>query len=54
MINLDKPIISAINGVAVGAGLAVAFMADISIASEIDAHHRRASPPRRRAPAIMR
>jgi enoyl-CoA hydratase len=34
MINLEKPIISAINGVAVGAGLAVAFMADISIASE--------------------
>ncbi|HEY2524194.1 MAG TPA: enoyl-CoA hydratase/isomerase family protein, partial [Candidatus Binataceae bacterium] len=34
MINLDKPIISAINGVAVSAGLAVAFMADISIASE--------------------
>ncbi len=34
MLNLDKPIISAINGVAVGAGLAVAFMADISIASE--------------------
>jgi enoyl-CoA hydratase len=34
MINLDKPIISAINGVAVGAGLAVAFMADIPIASE--------------------
>src|SRR3984885_14011312 len=34
MINLDKPIISAINGVAVGAGLAVAFLADISIASE--------------------
>ena len=34
MINLDKPIISAINGVAVGAGLAVAFMADITIASE--------------------
>jgi enoyl-CoA hydratase/carnithine racemase len=34
MINLDKPIISAINGVAVGAGLAVALMADISIMSE--------------------
>jgi enoyl-CoA hydratase len=34
MINLDKPIISAINGVAVGAGLAVALLADISIAAE--------------------
>jgi enoyl-CoA hydratase len=34
MINLDKPIVSAINGVAVGAGLAVALLADISIASE--------------------
>src|SRR6185436_3397844 len=30
----DKPIVSAINGVAVGAGLAVALMADISIISE--------------------
>jgi len=34
MANLEKPIISAINGVAVGAGLAVALMADISIMSE--------------------
>src|SRR5213079_1072236 len=34
MINLDKPVVSAINGVAVGAGLVVAMMADISIMSE--------------------
>jgi enoyl-CoA hydratase len=34
IINLDKPVISAINGIAVGAGLAVALMADISVASE--------------------
>ena len=34
MINLDKPVISAINGVAVGAGLVVALMSDISIISE--------------------
>ncbi len=31
MVNCDKPIISAINGVAVGAGLVVALLADISI-----------------------
>ena len=34
ILNLDKPVVSAINGIAVGAGLAVALMADISIASE--------------------
>ncbi|MGH2834059.1 MAG: enoyl-CoA hydratase/isomerase family protein, partial [Solirubrobacteraceae bacterium] len=31
MLDCDKPIVSAINGTAVGAGLAVALMADISI-----------------------
>jgi enoyl-CoA hydratase len=34
MINLDKPVVSAINGVAVGAGLVVALMADVSVISE--------------------
>jgi len=34
MINLDKPVVSAINGVAVGAGLVVALMADVSIMAE--------------------
>lgn len=34
MLACDKPIISAINGVAVGAGLAVALLADISIIGE--------------------
>jgi enoyl-CoA hydratase len=34
MLDCEKPIISAINGTAVGAGLAVALMAEISIISE--------------------
>ena len=34
MIDCDTPIVSAINGVAVGAGLAVALMADVSIIGE--------------------
>jgi len=34
MMACEKPIISAINGVAVGVGLAVAFLADISIMAE--------------------
>ena len=34
MLDCEKPIVSAINGTAVGAGLAVALMADISIIAE--------------------
>ncbi|HWM11108.1 MAG TPA: enoyl-CoA hydratase/isomerase family protein [Solirubrobacteraceae bacterium] len=44
MIGLKKPIVSAIHGPAVGAGLAVALLADVSIATEdaklIDGHTR--------------
>jgi enoyl-CoA hydratase len=44
LINCSKPVISAIHGVAVGAGLVVALMADISIAAKnariIDGHTR--------------
>ena len=34
LINLDKPVVSAINGPAVGAGLVVALLADVSIIAE--------------------
>jgi enoyl-CoA hydratase/carnithine racemase len=34
LVNMEKPVVSAINGVAVGAGLAVALMADVSIIAE--------------------
>lgn len=44
MVNASKPIVSAINGPAVGAGLALALLADISIAAKqaklIDGHVR--------------
>ena len=42
MVNMEKPVVSAINGVAVGAGLSVALLSDISIMGEkarlIDGH----------------
>jgi enoyl-CoA hydratase len=42
LVDLSKPVVSAIDGVAVGAGLAVALLADVSIASRsariIDGH----------------
>ena len=34
LVNCEKPVVSAINGAAVGAGLAVALLADISICAE--------------------
>ena len=34
ILNLDKPVVSAINGAAVGAGLVVALLADVSIIAE--------------------
>jgi enoyl-CoA hydratase len=44
MINAAKPIVSAINGPAVGAGLAIALLADVSIAAKtaklVDGHVR--------------
>src|SRR5688500_2342401 len=45
MINTDKPIVSAINGVAVGAGLVVALLADLSIISESAAFPVRHAQP---------
>jgi enoyl-CoA hydratase len=42
MVNFDKPVVSAINGPAVGAGLVVALLADVSVAGRtakiIDGH----------------
>ncbi len=42
MVNFDKPVVSAIRGPAVGAGLVIALLADISVAGQtarlIDGH----------------
>jgi enoyl-CoA hydratase len=44
LINCSKPVVSAIRGVAVGAGLAIALLADVSVAAEdakiLDGHTR--------------
>ena len=48
VIDCSKPIVSAIHGPAVGAGLVVGLLADISIVARSAAHHRRPHPPRRR------
>ena len=49
MLNMEKPIISAINGWAVGAGLQVALLADIAIAANdarlVDGHTQAGVPP---------
>jgi enoyl-CoA hydratase len=49
LINCSKPVVSAINGAAVGAGLVLAILADISIAANsaklIDGHTKLPSIP---------
>src|ERR1700757_1640934 len=50
MVNFDKPVISAIHGAAVGAGLVVALLADVSVAGRtakiIDGHTKLGDPAR--------
>ena len=48
VINCSKPIVSAIHGPAVGAGLVVALLADVSVAATVGEDHRRPHPARRR------
>ena len=48
IIDCPKPIVSAITGPAVGAGLVVGLLADISIATPARADHRRPHEARRR------
>ena len=48
VINCSKPIVSAIHGPAVGAGLVVALLADVSVVGPHGEDHRRPHPARRR------
>ena len=48
VINCSKPIVSAIHGPAVGAGLVAGLLADVSVVARIGAHHRRSHAARRR------
>ena len=48
VVNCSKPIVSAMHGPAVGAGLVCGLLADISIAAKTRADHRRPHPARRR------
>ena len=48
VLNCSKPIVSAIHGPAVGAGLVVALLADVSVAGRTATDHRRPHPPRGR------
>ena len=47
VINCDKPIVSAMHGPAVGAGLVAGLLADISIASKTGEDRGRSHPPGR-------
>ena len=48
VINCSKPIVSAIHGPAVGAGLVAGLLADVSVVGRTRQDHRRAHPARRR------
>ena len=48
LINCSKPVVSAMRGSAVGAGLAVALLADVSHRRERGENSRRSHPPRSR------
>ena len=48
VINCSKPIVSAMHGAAVGAGLVAGLLADVSVGVADGEDHRRPHPPRRR------